>query len=922
MPPKSRRDGRGVGRRPQVQQTMYESRARSRGATTPAAREAASPWHSPEQRRSPVRQRSPVQRRSPVRQRSPAQQRSPVQQRVPVRQSSPVRRVVWEPQRAVQAAASERREQQSLSPTTSPKWHHPRDTRQRGRGSGSAPPSWLATAGVEWDQTCADSRHAGIKIPTGVPETAANRCRLKREIRLLSIRGELDDLNRSDWDEEVHCDVEELQVAMDGRGLSNPERVSLWCVSTFVLPRAKLDVVTRRRVPNTACRKDGVQSRALLEALRDEDLREHGIDICSLREEVKIRWSLDEKRRQQDAMEHTMAHVVVRGLSPGRLREASEVGELLDVARRHVQDGERELYEAMQRTSRAREAAWRVRRERDEQFDDVQRFIAGGASQFAYSTELNSGQLSPAALELVYTAVTSWSQLLALDLPSMRLMGLGTLDRRLLDSIREDAKMLAAEHFPDFDLHMKIEHLEEQLRHTQAQVKRLAAEKFGYWEPQQSGERSSTTADLRLQQRRDSWCSASLDPEFTNMSGAGASMRTESPEGRAGAGASPQATQTDRHWSETAPSVDLGGRTKEGRSKARQKNKVDKSGKKSKAPKKPGTSRARDHRPAGEQQENADSKQGKLDRQAVTYGHRAEILPSADSGGNDRDPSEAKQPTQSDKPKTNKTATTAPSTQHETERISSVEPEPELELNSEAQLSPTAASGTDLSTDVESRPAATTEEAAAACAQPEAAAGGETSSEEEGTENARPPQEVVLTCTEFRNVDKTKDARQHVQYKIMVTHGGRSYSIWRRWSACQKLDGGCYNLGGRSKDSKPRPAYSLNFPSRSLPAGSDVAALNGRRSDLDAYFKSFAQWINEVLSNSDYKMDLMEGDDLADRKMVIKSFFDQTAEDSSVNMTDTAATVVFKDAQRRVLLENSRQHGTILTEPEPPPAGS
>jgi hypothetical protein len=107
-----------------------------------------------------------------------------------------------------------------------------------------------------------------------------------------------------------------------------------------------------------------------------------------------------------------------------------------------------------------------------------------------------------------------------------------------------------------------------------------------------------------------------------------------------------------------------------------------------------------------------------------------------------------------------------------------------------------------------------------------------------------------------------------------------------------------------------------------LPAGSDVTALNGRRSDLDAYFKSFAQWINEVLSNSDYKMDLMEGDDLADRKMVIKSFFDQTAEDSSVNMTDTAATVVFKDAQRRVLLENSRQHGTILTEPEPPPAGS
>ena len=264
MPPKSRRDGRGVGRRPQVQQVMYaaatrDERAHSRSATTSVARAVASPWRSPErqrspeQRRSPVRQRSPVRRRSPVQQRSPvrqrspvwqrspAQQRSPMQQHVPVRQYSPVRRVVWEPQRAVRAAASERPGQQSLSPTTSPKWHHPRDAQQRGRGSGSALPSWKTTSNVEWEQTCADARHAGIKIPTGVPETAANLRRLKREIQLLSIRGELDELNRSDWDAEDCYDVDEVQVAMDVRGLSNPERVSLWCVSIFMLSSRQLD---------------------------------------------------------------------------------------------------------------------------------------------------------------------------------------------------------------------------------------------------------------------------------------------------------------------------------------------------------------------------------------------------------------------------------------------------------------------------------------------------------------------------------------------------------------------------------------------------------------------------------------------------------------------------------------------------------
>ena len=132
----------------------------------------------------------------------------------------------------------------------------------------------------------------------------------------------------------------------------------------------------------------------------------------------------------------------------------------------------------------------------------------------------------------------------------------------------------------------------------------------------------------------------------------------------------------------------------------------------------------------------------------------------------------------------------------------------------------------------------------------------------------------VLRCTKWRSAGT--EEKKYIEYCITVNGPDiKEYEIWRRWSECKKLDVGCYNLGNWTKDSKPRPAYSLNFPSSGWFVGFDETKLNVRKSQLDAYFESFAQWINQVLINSDYTMDLMKGHYLADRKKVIKSFFDQ-----------------------------------------------
>ena len=105
-----------------------------------------------------------------------------------------------------------------------------------------ATPRWRTMADSEWEQTCADARRAGIRIPQCVPETTSNQDRMKREIRLLSIQHQLEETNCSDWEEDVYCDIEALQTAMGSRGFSDGERLSLWCV-TFM---PSLTIVTHR----------------------------------------------------------------------------------------------------------------------------------------------------------------------------------------------------------------------------------------------------------------------------------------------------------------------------------------------------------------------------------------------------------------------------------------------------------------------------------------------------------------------------------------------------------------------------------------------------------------------------------------------------------------------------------------------------
>eukprot|EP01043_Picozoa_sp_COSAG02_P013843 COSAG02_NODE_560_length_20328_cov_15.507343_8_plen_104_part_00 len=92
-------------------------------------------------------------------------------------------------------------------------------------------PRWRTMADSEWEQTCADARRAGIRIPQRVPETASNQDRMRREIQLLSIQHQLEETNCSDWEEDMYCDAEALQTAMGSRGFSDSERLSLWCVS-------------------------------------------------------------------------------------------------------------------------------------------------------------------------------------------------------------------------------------------------------------------------------------------------------------------------------------------------------------------------------------------------------------------------------------------------------------------------------------------------------------------------------------------------------------------------------------------------------------------------------------------------------------------------------------------------------------------
>ena len=93
-----------------------------------------------------------------------------------------------------------------------------------------ARPRWQTMANEEWEQTCADARRAGIRMPQRVPETSANQLRMKREIQLRSVQDQLEEVISSDWDEDVHSDTDALHAAMGSLGLSDRERLSLWCV--------------------------------------------------------------------------------------------------------------------------------------------------------------------------------------------------------------------------------------------------------------------------------------------------------------------------------------------------------------------------------------------------------------------------------------------------------------------------------------------------------------------------------------------------------------------------------------------------------------------------------------------------------------------------------------------------------------------
>ena len=226
MPPRSRRDGRGSRRVPSPQQPHQQ-------------------YHLRQQQQQRQRQQRQQRQQQREQQQVSVARGAPFAGSSPARHArSPQRRIAWRPQSQLQQPQPSS-QLQSVQGAARPAPHNRSPSRHaaarsppRGVGGSPASPSspqrdpepvWRGTADKQWEQICADARVAGIAVPRAATETVNNQHKLKRATQLLSTQAELDELSRGAWDEEYR-DARVLELAMTRKGLSNGERLSLWCV--------------------------------------------------------------------------------------------------------------------------------------------------------------------------------------------------------------------------------------------------------------------------------------------------------------------------------------------------------------------------------------------------------------------------------------------------------------------------------------------------------------------------------------------------------------------------------------------------------------------------------------------------------------------------------------------------------------------
>ena len=192
---------------------------------------------------------------------------------------------------------------------------------------------------------------------------------------------------------------------------------------------------------------DGVDSKAWLDALREDDFAAAGVHIATRRRARDATRAFEDARDEKDQAQHRTVqatHEVLADGAAGITDSESPLG----TAARDLEASKRRLRDAETEQDLARRAADDSLAELQSSLtkedtraqhskDELRRWVRAGAAEFHHVSELNSGRLSEQGVEAVLAAVVSLEQLCAMDLGAMRRLGLTIPDRRLLKSMTE-----------------------------------------------------------------------------------------------------------------------------------------------------------------------------------------------------------------------------------------------------------------------------------------------------------------------------------------------------------------------------------------------------------------------------------------------------------------------------------------------------
>ncbi len=240
-------------------------------------------------------------------------------------------------------------------------------------------PKWVARCQDRWDSRCQMARAQGISVRTTssphVPETAENRRRLSRAEHSMHARSHEaqlkleEDTLPSRWEEEYN-EAAALDQAMRDNGLTDSECEALW--------------------------QDGVETVAWLQALREEDFLESGIDVKMRRKHgeaerrlqiARERMALAEESADPSALDlKETQYVDAEGgdfvWSPIDDQEHfARTGQTLDSRRREVQQRKDDVRQARLDAEEAAGAATKRRKKRDEEREAVERRLQGYRTQ-------------------------------------------------------------------------------------------------------------------------------------------------------------------------------------------------------------------------------------------------------------------------------------------------------------------------------------------------------------------------------------------------------------------------------------------------------------------------------------------------------------------------------------------------------------